>query len=251
LGLQLLSKRQQGLHENRDGSTGMATRRPKPNGVGILASIDYRVKRMIRSTAPEVRVGLQSRTAHLTATTVAKRLAVEDWPTCMATGRAAWPSHPTFFEWIEMKKRGISQRPHEAPAFCRRVSYHEFHKNHELMVRVVSRNIIGIRSDVAIPGDFLQHFRYRWNFLILTSYAIPYKLVRFLINVWKRDPYSLWLERNGTLKQYLRAVPPSVYDRSVTVRSEFEGSSNSEHEGSLAGSTSSSYEDSYYGRFSD
>jgi hypothetical protein len=82
-----------------------------------------------------------------------------------------------------------------------------------LTKRICSRHIIGVRSDVSVPEQFLGHFRYRQGFLILTSpYSLPSGLARFLISQWVTDPHSLWLEWFGTLKQYLRRVPSHLLD---------------------------------------
>jgi hypothetical protein len=116
-----------------------------------------------------------------------------------------------------MLRRGIDpfERPElkvpEGHSGYTRVSRGELRENPVLAARIVSNVIVGIRSSMEVPGKFLRFFRYSQNFLILTAtYAIPIGLVRFLLGKWTTNPYSLWLRRAVTLKQYLRKVPTSL-----------------------------------------
>jgi hypothetical protein len=129
----------------------------------------------------------------------------------------SWPSFPSIPEWMEMLRKGID--PFERPELkipvgntgYTRVPRGELHSNYALATRIVANVIVGIRSSVEVPAKFRGYFRYRQNFLILTARAaLPIGLVRFLLGRWCRAPYSLWLRRQCTLKQYLRKVPISL-----------------------------------------
>jgi len=144
-----------------------------------------------------------------------KKLPETAWPAIM--GRPAWPSSPTITEWLEMLRRGAKR---SSELFVERgktlrSTIREFNSNIELAKRVVHRQIIGVRADVSIPSKYLGCFRYRWGFLILTAPYLPAGLARFLASLWCTNPYSLWLERKVTLKQYLRALPLSIFNRTA------------------------------------
>jgi hypothetical protein len=115
---------------------------------------------------------------------------------------------------MDMLRRGIPPLEVEAPSVTRKVPFSDFNDSIDLANRIVSHNVIGIRSNVEIPKKFLGHFRYRWNFLILTTYRMPPGLARFLASKWLLDPTSLWLERKVSLKRFLREVPVAIYNRS-------------------------------------
>jgi hypothetical protein len=103
-----------------------------------------------------------------------------------------------------------------------RVSRRELHENHVLATRIVSNNVVGIRSSVEVPKKFLKYFRYRQNFLILTvNYALPIGLVRFLLGQWCVAPYSLWLRRAVLLKKFLRNCPISLVKRARAKLAEY------------------------------
>lgn len=144
-----------------------------------------------------------------------KKLPENAWPTI--AGRPAWPSTPTIPEWLEMLRRGAK---HSSELFVERgktirSTIREFNSNIELAKRVVHRQVVGVRADVGIPSKYLGCFRYRWGFLILTAPYLPAGLARFLASVWCTNPFSLWLERKVTLKQYLRELPLSIHNRTV------------------------------------
>jgi len=129
------------------------------------------------------------------------------WP---RTNRgAAWPSSPTFQEWLEMSRKGITlPGTLDRGPGTTRVSFREFNSNIELAKRIVTNNVIGVRADLELPDKYLKHFRYRWNFLILTTpWDIPAGLARFLASCWITKPTSLWLEDRRSLRSYLRQVP--------------------------------------------
>lgn len=91
------------------------------------------------------------------------------------------------------------------------VSRREIHDNHVLATRIVSNVIVGIRSSEEVPKKFLSYFQYRGGFLILTvRHNLPIGLVRFLLGRWCVKPFSLWLRRAVTFKQYLKKVPISL-----------------------------------------
>lgn len=147
-----------------------------------------------------------------------KPMKSSDWPSDPLG--PSWPSFPTIPEWLEMLRRGID--PFERPALKEpvgqsgytRVSRGELHGNHVLATLIVSNVIVGVRSSTEIPSKYLGYFRYGHGFLILVCrYALPVGLVRFLLGRWCVAPYSLWLRRQCTLKQYLRKVPISLVKR--------------------------------------
>jgi hypothetical protein len=91
------------------------------------------------------------------------------------------------------------------------VSRRELRENLGLATRIVSSQIVGIRSSVEVPRKFLKYFRYRQNFLILVGrHALPAGLVRFLLGQWCKAPYSLWLRRAVLLRTFLKKVPISL-----------------------------------------
>jgi hypothetical protein len=133
----------------------------------------------------------------------------------------SWPSFPSIPEWMEMLRRGID--PFERPELktplgisgYTRVPRDELRSNYVLATRIVSNVIVGVRSSTEVPGKYLKYFRYGHGFLILAcTHALPIGLVRFLLGRWCVSPYSLWLRRQCTLKQYLRKVPISIVNRS-------------------------------------
>lgn len=154
------------------------------------------------------------------ATHRSQRLSVKpmkslDWPSDPLG--PSWPSFPTIPEWLEMLRRGID--PFERAELkvptgntgytC--VSRSELRSNCVLATRIVSNVFVGIRSSTEVPGKYQSYFRYGHGFLILVCrHNLPIGLVRFLLGRWCVSPYSLWLRRQCTLKQYLRKVPISL-----------------------------------------
>jgi hypothetical protein len=155
----------------------------------------------------------------------AKRLRQQDWPS-YRDGRPAWPSSPTFFEKMDQLRRGFTYPEMPAPSVTRRVSLADFNDSIDLANRIISFNVIGIRSNVEIPSKYLGHFRYRWNMLILTTYKCPPGLARFLASRWLCDPTSLWLERAVPLKKFLREVPVAIINRSFLGQIDFDPSAS-------------------------
>lgn len=153
-------------------------------------------------------------TVHQDQRLAVKPLESERWPSDPLG--PSWPSFPSITEWMEMLRRGLDPFRSEevippGHAGFTRVSRGELHDNHVLATRIVSNNIVGIRSTIKVPRKFLKYFRYRQNFLILTvRHNLPIGLVRFLLGRWIKAPYSLWLRRAVLLKSYLRNVPISL-----------------------------------------
>jgi hypothetical protein len=161
-----------------------------------------------------VRTGYGSSSVHADQRRETTSLPTSAWPRD-SRGKGQWPSTPNFNEILEMSRRGEAPQKRQLSGHFVSLSRSEFSNSSELVTRVVSKQIIGIRADVKVPPKYLEHFRYRWNFLILTSTCIPIGLSRFLIAKWCTDPFSLWLERKESLKSYLRKVPVSIINRAV------------------------------------
>jgi hypothetical protein len=86
-----------------------------------------------------------------------------------------------------------------------RITTAQFNSDVELRARLVSYQVIGIRSDIEVPKKFLGHFKYRWGFLILVcQYNLPAQLVRFLTGQWIRNPHNLWLREKYSFKKFLK-----------------------------------------------
>jgi len=134
------------------------------------------------------------------------RLASRDWP---RNPRSLWPSSPSVGELIAMSRRGITPtglwKPPQLVVNKPRVQ--DLSKDLGLATRVISNNVIGLRSTVAVPRKFLPWFRYSRGILFLTvRYCIPAGLVRFLLAQWVTNPFNLWLKVNCRLKYYLGLV---------------------------------------------
>jgi len=136
---------------------------------------------------------------------VVRPLPESDWPR-LGT-RAAWPSTPTITELLEMGRRGLTPlpiRPVRYPVF-RRVSLAQFNSDAGLCRRVILDNVVGVRSDIKVPGKYLEYFSYRWGFLILDVRSnVPIGLARWLAGQWIRNPSNLWLQDKCSLKTFLR-----------------------------------------------
>lgn len=132
------------------------------------------------------------------------RLAKRDWP---RNPRSLWPSFPSISEMAAMSLQGKTctglWRPRLTTPNC--LSWKHVRDSRTTATRIVRQNIVGIRSTVSVPGQFLPWFRYRYGFLILSvRHRIPIGLVRFLLGQWKTCPYNLWLQVPCRLKYYLR-----------------------------------------------
>jgi len=186
----------------------------------LISSIDDTTHEWFREflTHGSVWTGNSNNAVHRSQRLTVKPLKRLCWPSDPLG--PCWPSFPSIPEWMEMLRKGLDpfgRAELELPlgdSGYTRVSRGEVHSNYVLATRIVSNVIVGIRSCVEIPAKFRGHFRYRQNFLILTGhYALPIGLVRFLLGQWCKSPFSLWLRRQCTLKQYLRKVPISLVKR--------------------------------------
>lgn len=166
-------------------------------------------RNLARGLDPRIRRSNFQLDVHRRNTETVIRLDPLSWPRSQGDRRLLWPSSPSLNEWMEMTRRGVSPCSigrHAGKTV--RVSRREQMQSITLTKRICMRHIIGIRSDVEVPRQYLGYFRYRWGFLILTApYNLPSGLARWLVSRWCKDPHSLWLEWFGTLKQYLREVP--------------------------------------------
>jgi len=189
------------------------------NSLVNIADSDVRDTLHENFSRGRVWTGSCSNATHFNQKSRAKKLRATDWPKDHLG--QSWPSSPSITEWIEMVRKGLnpSERPiydigsPNAPGFTK-VSKRAVQVNLALASRIVSNNIVGIRSSVEVPAKYLQYFRYRQNFLILTaSWTIPIGLVRFLISQWVQHPYSLWLRRAVAFKTFLKKVPTLLVKR--------------------------------------
>lgn len=174
---------------------------------------------LIRKVLPSgsIRVGYGEISVHRRQERRVLGLEASSWPSFH--DRPAWPSTPTFNEWLEMIRFGDAPNDLVYDNATVAVPLRQFNTDIGLARRIIRRQVIGIRSDIAVPEKFWGYFRYRWNFLILTSpTSLPSGLTRFLASVWCTDPHSLWLERKVTLKQYLRDVPRAVLNRTERLK---------------------------------
>jgi hypothetical protein len=176
--------------------------------------LDFRMQKLARELDSRIRISNYQLDVHRRNVASTFRLDPGSWPRDREINRPLWPSSPTLSEWMEMTRRGASPCDLGRPV-GKTVRVSRSFQMYDILLtkRICSRHIIGVRSDVSVPEQFLGHFRYRQGFLILTSpYSLPSGLARFLVSQWVTDPHSLWLEWFGTLKQYLRRVPSHLLD---------------------------------------
>jgi hypothetical protein len=183
----------------------------------LVNTVDDRTRELFRAfrTHGNIWTGACDNAVHRSQRLSVKPMKSSDWPRDPLG--PSWPSFPTITEWLEMLRRGIDpfeRKEYKIPSGdsgYTRVSRGELHSNCVLATRIVSNVIVGIRSSTEVPGKYLPYFRYGHGVLLLAcSYALPIGLVRFLLGRWCVAPYSLWLRRQCTLKQYLRKVPISL-----------------------------------------
>jgi len=165
--------------------------------------------RMVRFSTTVIRGGLWNRSSatddHMANVVGTHRLRATDWP---RGARYLWPSTPSASELLEMSRRGVLHRglepnPRHTVKDC--LSRRQVSDDIRLATSIVADKIIGIRSSVKVPREFLKYFRYRWDFLILTvRWCIPAGLVRFLLSRWVCAPTSLWLVENCRFKNFLK-----------------------------------------------
>lgn len=135
--------------------------------------------------------------------------------------RPSWPSTPDLFETLELSRRGkVLPRLDKTPiAINDCLSKQAISDDIRLASRVVGQQIVGIRTTVKVPEDFLGYFRSYHGFLILTGrYKMPAELVRFLIAQWVKVPTSLWLVENCPFKFYLKRHKASDFIRPLSCR---------------------------------
>jgi len=179
-------------------------------------TIDDRVRNFVHRVFPDgqIRTVSGNFTAHFRQSRIAKRLPESDWPR-LGT-RPAWPSSPSLVEVMTMGRSGKVPEPlvkFREPV-KHRISKAEFQRNADLRCRIVATNVVGIRSDVKVPDQWLGYFRYRWNFLILAvPYNLPRGLVRFLIGQWIRCPHNLWLQDKCTFRTFLKSTDRARFPR--------------------------------------
>lgn len=144
---------------------------------------------------------------HMANTVGLRRLGKRDAP---RISRALWPSAPSFSEMVEGTRRqvynfysGTKYGMRYTATNC--ITRQALSDDIRLASGIVANNIIGIRSSVRLPEEFLPWFRHRHGFSILsTRYKIPSGLVRFLLAQWKVCPTNLWLVEHCPLKIFLR-----------------------------------------------
>lgn len=180
----------------------------------IYSSADSGLYNFVRQVLPGGQVSTVNGKVsdHMANAFKVKSLPAKDWPRLVT--RSAWPSSPTVSELLMMMRRGISPLPFEKGfRVLNPVTLGDVKKDHLLATQIVLSQIVGIRSTVKIPEKFLPYFRYRWNFLILsTPWKIPIGLVRFLIALWKTNPSVVWLRHKMFFKYYLKIIPKRPLD---------------------------------------
>jgi hypothetical protein len=174
-------------------------------------SLYHHVSRdVVRWSAQVIPGGIWSRCSkvdhHMANVVGAARLGKTQWPRIT---RNEWPSTPTVSELLEMSRRGVKHHGMRKPSYTvpncatRKLLSDDI----RAATKVVSKNILGIRSSEEVPRSYLKYFRYRDGFLILTvRWCMPAGLVRFLLARWQIAPTSLWLVENCRLKYYLRTL---------------------------------------------
>jgi hypothetical protein len=170
------------------------------------------------------------------------RLSRSDAP---SVGRALWPSAPSFTEMLEMSRRGVplptrcKYGPRYTVENC--ITRQDLSNYIRLARKIVAKYIVGIRSSVEIPEQFVPWFRYRHGFSILsTRFTLPSGLVRFLLAQWKIRHTNLWLVEHCPLRIFLRrhtAVEVAGEHFDTVVRPESHVSWLSDHSGMGSPST--------------
>jgi hypothetical protein len=143
------------------------------------------------------------------------RLRKIDWP---GISRQRWPSTPSFSEMLAMSRRGLVTVGLDKLRFTVRncITRKQVSDDIRLARKIVTKNIIGIRSSVKVPEGFLPYFRYRNGISFLAvRYNLPAGLIRFLIGHWIKCPFNLWLKENCRFKNFLNRHTPSDFVREV------------------------------------
>lgn len=135
------------------------------------------------------------------------RLSQTAWPRSRGL---LWPSTPSFTEMLAMSRKGkpLSGLMKPSLGLKAHVTVRDFSENADVATRIITNNVVGIRSSVPVPRKFLPWFRIRSGILFLAvRYDIPIGLVRFLAAQWIRNPFNLWLKVNCRFKYYLKLLP--------------------------------------------
>lgn len=151
---------------------------------------------------------------HMANTVGLRRLCKRDAP---RISRCTWPSAPSFSEMIEGTRRqvynfssGSKYGMRVTATNC--ITRQALSNDIRLATKIVANNIVGIRSSVRIPEEFLLWFRHRHGFSILsTRHILPSGLVRFLLAQWKICPTNLWLVEHCPLRIFLRRHTPDDF----------------------------------------
>jgi hypothetical protein len=135
------------------------------------------------------------------------RLGKRDAP---RSAKRLWPSAPSFSEMLEGVRRNVYNCSSSTKYGIRfraksSITKQDLSNDIRLATRIVSNNVVGIRSSVRIPEEFLLWFRHRHGFSILSVRSrLPSGLVRFLLAQWVICPTNLWLVEHCPLKIFLR-----------------------------------------------
>lgn len=140
-----------------------------------------------------------------------------DWP---GVSRDRWPSAPTLHEVVAMSRRGVSLHNLDFKLLRHTVkdciTERQVSDDIRLATRIIAKNLIGLRSSIDVPPQFLRWFRYRSGILFLTvRYNLPAGLIRFLIAQWITCPFSLWLKEHCRFRDYLKRHTPREFVQEV------------------------------------
>lgn len=133
--------------------------------------------------------------------------------------RSLWPSFPTISEMVEMSRCGQTASGIWNPRIRvpNSITVQQARASRVIATRMIQRNVVGIRSTVPVPRQFLPWFRHRWGILFLSvRHDIPIGLVRFLTSQWIRFPFSLWLNVPCRYKYYLKLHDRADFPHSLT-----------------------------------
>jgi hypothetical protein len=94
------------------------------------------------------------------------------------------------------------------PGFTESVTWSYVKEHPDLLKKIVSKNIIGLRSDIEIPRKFLGYFSYSGKYNLLTvMYNHPMSLTLFLLDKWRKQKHKCFLLLPVSFKKFLRQVP--------------------------------------------
>lgn len=169
----------------------------------------------LRDTVPQVVRSIGNFSDHYENIKNIRKIPKSCWPS--GGGIPAWPSSPTVEELLAncpvSKGFTLCQQVPQRPSV--KISLGTFNSSKELIVNIVHRHVIGVRSWVPIPKRYRGYFRYRWNVCVLTAPYLPIGLARFLASIWLCKPSNLWLDGQSGLKKFLRQVPLADVIRSA------------------------------------